>query len=171
MHYVIVNISCFLIFFLLYLVKRNFFPGEVIFYEGVMFVFYIGIFIQALLYFLRIKVAILSASLAFILFTSLVPTILDRSVSITVLTALDSCDKCHLENINHIFNKIYIDENKAIKKRLLEQIYSKNVELSEEKYSFTERGEKVYSLIIFFTKLLKIDNSYLSKSRWKNLKK
>ena len=41
---------------------------------------------------MRIRLPIASASLAFLLFTSLVPTILDRSVSITVLTALDDCD-------------------------------------------------------------------------------
>ena len=94
--------------FLLYLGKRNFFPGEIIFYEGILFVFFVGIVIQIVLYFFGIKVVILSASLAFVLFTSLVPTILDRSVSITVLTALVDCGKCHLKDINNIFNKIYI---------------------------------------------------------------
>ena len=151
--------------FLLYIVKRNFFPGEVIFYEGLFFVIYVGIFLQVILYFLRIRLPIATASLAFLLFISLVPTILDRSVSITVLTALDDCDNCRIQDIQDTFNKIYIIENQAVEKRLAEQIYSKNVVLSEERYSITPRGEMVYNSIKYFTELFAIDNSYLSKAK------
>ena len=151
--------------FLLYIVKRNFFPGEIIFYEGLFFVIYVGIFLQVILYYFRIRLPIVTASLAFLLFTSLVPTILDRSVSITVLTALDDCGNCRIQDIHDTFNKIYINEIRAVEKRLAEQIYSKNVLLSDDSYSFTSRGQMVYNSIKYFTKLFAIDNSYLSKAK------
>lgn len=164
MMYLIINIFSFFIIFLLYLCKRNFFPGDIIFYEGLLFALSIGGLLQFTLYIFKVKIPILSAVLTFMLFTSLIPTILDRSVSITVLTSVETCITCNIEEIEESFHEIYIIDNNAVKKRLMEQIYSKNIEMSGEQYLMTERGKLVYSTLKFLTLLFNINDDYLSRS-------
>ena len=145
-----------------YIAKRQFLPGDFIFYEGLMVGLIAGLIIQFCIAFFYAKIPILSSVLLFILFTSLGPTILDRSVSITVLAALKSCEVCSKNKIETQFVEIYLFKNQAIKKRLNEQIASGNIIKKQDSFSLTERGNFIFKIIQLATWIFKIPDTYLN---------
>ncbi len=164
MKYLIINLLIFILLLFLYFIKRHVFPGSILFYEGLIFGALVGILLQILLFFLKIHIPISSGILLFILFISIGPTILDRSVSITVLTSIKSCSDCSTNKIKEQFFKIYFEENKAIEKRLKEQVLSGNVNETNEKYNLSNRGVVVYEFLRYLTTLFNIKTGYFDES-------
>lgn len=141
--------------------KRHFFPSAIIFYEG---------FISSLLYLIFIlsfKCLDLDKSLIVfltcLLFWSLVPTIIDRSVSVTILGKLNINKYTSYEELNNDFTKVFINENDAIGKRLNEQIINGNVLKLNNKYILSKKGLSTKKSLFFLTKLFNINDSFSKK--------
>ena len=164
MKYIVANLITFILLILIYIIKRNFFPSDIIFYEGLVLALIAGLMIQLCFYFLSLKIINLSGVLLFVIFTSLGPSILYRSVSITVLTSLKNCQKCDRSTINKHFVEMYLVKNKAIDKRLSEQMASGNVIIKNGNFILTDRGNFVYSIIKFVTKTFNITDTYINAS-------
>lgn len=145
------------------IIKRKFFPSDIIFYEGIYMAF---IFCVLIFFFKKLnldKTVVLF--LISIYFWSIVPTILDRSVSITVLGSLSSSKQLTIEELNTQFISTYVYNNEAVKKRILEQKFNKNINLIDNKYSLTKKGDFTKKIIIFTTELFNISTDYISPNK------
>lgn len=160
--------SVLLIFFLFFFtIKRQLYPSSIIFYEGAIvgaiFILIIAIINQRFM-FLKIH-TLLPAFLLIILFNSIIPTILDRSVSITVLGTLNACEKnCNIEHLQSEFTRIYLKKNQSVKKRVNEQISSNNVKELDGIYSLTIKGEITLKIMSELTDLFNIKRSYIDQN-------
>lgn len=146
----------------LYAIKRHVAPSEVIFYEGLSFGVMAGAALYAVCQWLKLQAtSILPAILAFCLFVSLVPTILDRSVSITVLSSIERCSGCSIAEIETEFVEVYLTENQAIQKRINEQKISGSVEANGTRLHLTTRGEIILKIISFSTDFFNVERGYI----------
>lgn len=153
-------ILLFIIFLVIMIIKRKFFPSEIIFYEGIYMAF---IFCVLVFFFKKLNLdKTLVLFLISIYFWSIVPTILDRSVSITVLGSLSSSKQLTIEELNTQFIRTYVYDNEAVKKRILEQKFNKNINLIDNKYFLTKKGDFTKKIIIFTTELFNIPTDYIS---------
>lgn len=153
----------FLFFNLIYIIKRHFFPGKIIFYEAnfLLLILILIVFVFTINKKLNAEY-ILPAYLSSLLFISLVPTIIDRSVSITVLGSIAKYSQgTTIDSVKSNFNKIYIIKNEAVEKRIIEQLNSNNIYVKNKNYYLTRKGEIVVFSIKKFTKLYNIDTSYI----------
>lgn len=146
--YMLINVAGFLIIMVMYILKRHYIPSSSIFYEGIFFSVCLGVIIQVVIFiFIDKKIIILSAILAMILITSLIPTIVDRSVSVSVLKIVSVCNGCSKEIIETKFIGDYIGLDDAINKRLDEQLFIKNIKYDENNYLLTPRGRITLKII------------------------
>ena len=153
-------ILLFIIFLVIMIIKRKFLPSEIIFYEGIYMAF---IFCVLVFFFKKLNLdKTLVLFLISIYFWSIVPTILDRSVSITVLGSLSSSKQLTIEELNTQFIRTYVYDNEAVKKRILEQKFNKNINLIDNKYFLTKKGDFTKKIIIFTTELFNIPTDYIS---------
>lgn len=150
----------FLIYSIVMLIKRNIWPSTIIFYEGIIvafLLFTIIIFIQNKKHVERNIISLLIC----VLFWSLGPTILDRSVSITVIGSLRNQPKLITE-LDEIFVNLYVVENLAVKKRLYEQIESGNIEkVLNGKYRLTKKGFIIAEYIELLSVLFNVNQNLI----------
>tara|TARA_B100000795_G_C22798215_1_gene440462 strand:+ start:806 stop:1348 length:543 start_codon:yes stop_codon:yes gene_type:complete len=166
LHQLIASAISTLIFIFLFGLKRQFFPSDIIFYESILFS---GLFI-CILAILSFRLKIIKANMLFpsllliTLFNTLVPTILDRSVSITVLATLRNCNtECDQQYISREFQRVYLVDNSAINKRLLEQLSSGNIVLIDDAFELTKKGEFVLKTVSNLTDFFNIERSYIDQ--------
>ena len=155
------------IFIAFFAIKRQLLPASIIFYEGlifsIIFIFTIWLLLQK--YHLMENHTLLPAFLIILLFNSLIPTILDRSVSITVLATLNQCNReCSIEHLEKEFERVYLKKNQAVKKRVLEQISSKNVVEFNGRYNLTNQGKITFEVMNVLTDVFNIDRSYIDQN-------
>jgi hypothetical protein len=157
------SIIFFLVYNLIYILKRNFFPGKIIFYEAnLLLLILILICLLVSLYKKYETGFILPAYLSTLLFISLVPTIIDRSVSITVLGSIAKNQHgISMDSLKSDFIQIYVIKKDAVSKRIDEQLNSKNIKLENKNFLLTKKGKIVVFSIINFTKLYNIDTCYI----------
>jgi hypothetical protein len=105
----------------------------------------------------------LPAFLFYFLFVSLVPTIIDRSVSITVLGKLAKQGEqgASVDELQKHFTALYVDNGKAVKVRIHEQISAGNIELAGDRYKITKKGEGVVSALKAIGEWFNIDMLYI----------
>lgn len=151
----------FFVFILLMFFKRLLFPSQIIFYEGLIVCFLYFTFI------LWFKILTFDKSIILFLicvnFWSLVPTILDRSVSITILGNLKVDQSKTIVEIKEDFNEIYLVKNNSVKKRIDEQIASGNIIENNDGYQLTQRGNFNKKVLIFLTRFFRINESYITR--------
>jgi len=169
---IFISVFILTIFCLSYSFKRHFFPSEIVFYESVIFSFlfmvFITFFINCLFNFSVRKKLISSlypSFLLLILFNSLVPTILDRSVSITVIGTLkESSYPLSDEEIRYKFNQIYVVDQNAVGVRLREQLASGNIHKNEnEEYELTKKGRFTSDMLWLTTKFFNVNSAYIDQ--------
>ena len=109
--------------------------------------------------------ALYPSLLLLILFNSLVPTILDRSVSITVLGTLkESSRPLSEEEIGSTFNQIYVVDQNAVGVRLREQIANGNINKNEnETYELTKKGVFTSDMLSITTKIFNVNSAYIDQ--------
>jgi hypothetical protein len=90
-----------------------------------------------------------------------VPTLLDRSISLYILATIYAEKKINKEGVEDYFVKGFVKKNKAIDKRLQEQIFTKNIIINQDSYEITERGAIVNKLNIFLSNIYNTDKNYL----------
>ncbi len=147
-------------YILLMIIKRHAFPSEIVFYEGIIIAF----FYYTILYYKYFSIEkCLIGFLICLNFWALIPTIIDRSVSITVLGSLRSGPKTSNE-LKNLFIKKYVYENDAVAKRLLEQTSNGNVQIgANDKYILTTKGSFVSKVIEIFAVIFNVDKDFIKK--------
>lgn len=115
--------------------------------------------------------SLLPGLLIYMLFISLVPTIIDRSVSITVLGKLAQCGDqgATLEEINKHFLDLYVGDGKAVKVRLKEQLVSGNIINDNLSYRLTNKGEAIVTILHRIGRIYSINMSYINGGGPKSL--
>tara|TARA_B110000908_G_C10153976_1_gene402740 strand:- start:378 stop:647 length:270 start_codon:yes stop_codon:yes gene_type:complete len=88
---------------------------------------------------------------------------LDRSVSITVLGKLSENENYSLVELNNDFKDTYVYRNKAVEKRIVEQVYNGNVNQIDGNYSLSKKGVLTKNTILYLTKIFNIDDSYIKR--------
>lgn len=154
---------------------RQLFGGDIIFFEAVLFgVLFFGLCLTGCLIatacrlrcsaLQAIFISLAPAFLAYSLFVSLVPTIIDRSVSVTVLgkLALEGSQGATEDDLQQHFLSLYVSGGKAVRVRLNEQLRSGNVEATAGRYQITPRGERVVGILKRIGEAFKIDMAYVS---------
>ena len=154
-------IFLFTFFLIIMFFKRILFPSDIIFYEGLISSFIYSILILLTRVINLDKTIILF--LACVLFWSLGPTILDRSVSITIIGKLDEKKAVSLLDLNEDFKDVYLIKNNAVLKRLDEQIKTGNVEFINGKYKLTKKGVFSKRALKWFTNFYNIDSTMVTK--------
>ena len=151
----------FLSYILIMILKRNTFPSVIVFYEGII----VSVILCVCIYFFKFLKFDHSIILFFICiyFWSLGPTILDRSVSITVLGKLSENENYSLVELNNDFKDTYVYRNKAVEKRIVEQVYNGNVNQIDGNYSLSKKGVLTKNTILYLTKIFNIDDSYIKR--------
>ena len=94
-----------------------------------------------------------------------VPTLLDRSISLYILATISEERKINKEEIENYFVSGFVLKNKAIDKRLDEQIFTKNIIINNNNYEITNRGKVVNKLNIFFSNIYNTDKNYLQPTK------
>lgn len=148
-------------FIIIMVFKRQFFPSQIIFYEGLMSSFFYFMLIFLIKY-LDLDKSIILFLICF-LFWSLIPTIVERSVSVTILGKLDTANYKSYNELSKDFSKVYLEDNDAIGKRLFEQIRNGNVIKKNNKYILSGKGLSTKKSFFFITKIFNINNSLLEK--------
>ena len=154
-------IFLFTFFLIIMFFKRMIFPSDIIFYEGIIssFIFSISILLSRIINLDKTIVLFLTC----VLFWSLGPTILDRSVSITIIGKLDEKKAVSLLDLNEDFKNVYLIKNNAVLKRLDEQIETGNVEFINGKYKLTKKGVFSKRALKWFTDFYNIDSNMINK--------
>jgi hypothetical protein len=89
-----------------------------------------------------------------------IPTLLDRSISLYILATIYENEKMRKEEIDEYFISGFVLKNNATKKRLDEQILSKNIILNNEDYVITNNGKFIHKLNIIFSNIYKTNQNY-----------
>ena len=169
---IFISVFILIIFCFSYALKRHIFPSEIVFYESILFSFLFMFFVGILLkYFFnfsekyKLFSSLYPSFLLLILFNSLVPTILDRSVSITVIGTLkDSHHPLSEEEIRDRFNQVYVVNQNAVGVRLREQMASGNIYMNEnEEYELTKKGVFTSDILLITTKFFNVNSSYIDQ--------
>ena len=168
---IICSIIILFLWSIVYAIKRNIFPNDIVFYESILFSFF---FFLILFLFLKsfeirfnkiISYSILPSFLLVTLFNAMVPTILDRSVSITVLGTLKKSESSvGIDHINKSFQQIYVINENAVEIRLKEQIANGNVVQNDfDEYALTRKGEFITDVMLYLTNIYNLNNSYVDQ--------
>ena len=102
-----------------------------------------------------------------ILFWSLGPTIIDRSLSVNVLGTLYLSEKpLSIDDLNWSLYTNYMNQSFQAQKRVEEQLYLGNImESSNKKYVLTKKGLRTAKLNLFLTKFFNLDTSSSSPKK------
>ena len=153
-----------LIFHIILITKRSFFPNNIFFYESIMLLFIFSIFLFVINKFgffikqINITNNINSVLLFFFLnysFLITLPTLSNRSISIFLLNYIEENEKNLLQE-NKLINE-YIYETMPIKQRINEQLIIKNISKEGEKYKITERGRLTIKLMSHLNNLYSVN--------------
>lgn len=168
----IISILILLVYVILYALKRHLFPSEIIFFEGIIFSIFLIILLFIFTYFFLesnlqryVVESLLASFLLITLFNSLIPTILDRSVSITVLGTLKKSSHPISEiQIDKSFNEIYVIQEDAVAIRLKEQLASGNVRIDESgNYILTKKGIFVSDVLFYTSKFFNVNTAFIDQ--------
>ncbi|MGI9461041.1 MAG: hypothetical protein ACR2NY_00490 [Alphaproteobacteria bacterium] len=166
------------------------FDNDLLFYRGMKVILVSQIFLLGLLFFFDkiinqhqntkinqlltlaplkphiIAIVLVGASIN-VCFHSVVPTIIDRSISVFLLGFTHNLEKnnqtANIDNWRQGFDKIYADDYQAIERRLEEQIRSGNViTTSNGTIMLTNKGKQFLIAAAYLNKLLGIDNKHVN---------
>jgi hypothetical protein len=170
--YSFILFSLYLIFFILF---RRVEPSGIIFYQGLLTIFFIAFLSIFFLIFAHLKrleyldkqfsdlfkISIVIFILFSYSFHITIPSLLDRSISLFMIAVTEKKPGLQIEEFRYLFYKNFLIDNKAIEKRLDEQIVSGNMYLNNNSYYLTEKGRQIQSLNIFFVKTFNADDRYI----------
>ena len=155
----------FIFFLIVYYVKRNYFPSQIIYNEGV-YLSIICSFIYSLpLLIKKIHNCFLILILVFLInysFIATFPTLIDRSISIMILKTLDkkSLEINEIKN-NYTLNYSNYKNTFQVDKRLEEQKNLNNIDIDlENKYFLTKRGKRFLRITDIIKNVFNINESY-----------
>jgi len=173
--------ASFVFFILVYAIKRHLFPSPIIFYEGIIVaavtasIFCLSYFVVTYRnasdrYVVRGSVFLLLASLSLnYAFIVTFPALLDRSISMTLLSVVDQvpAGKISIESLNDEFIRIYVAGDTQTRKRVEEQVATGNFHVKDGYIEITERGRRFASAFRIMATLFNLTRTYVDA----NLKK
>lgn len=168
---IICSVIILIIFCIIFAIKRNIIPGDIIFYESFQIAF-VYIFILFLISNFTImfpkkfiETTLYSSFLLIILFNVTIPTILDRSVSVTVIGSLKkSAVPLSLEEIRNNFQEIYVLQQDAVNIRLKEQIANGNIQRNDEgNFYLTKKGEFISQIMLGMSNAFNVNTAYIDQ--------
>ncbi len=100
-----------------------------------------------------------------IMFFTLVPVTIERSVSVYMLGYLDKNSNVILTDsqLSDAFVKQYVKDDKAMDKRLNEQIYSGNVSSRSGGYIITERGKSLVNIFLIIARIFNVNTKIIKE--------
>ena len=150
--YVVIYLLCSVVFVLLF--HTSLFQSmEVLMYRGIVFIFMAGVLAAVLMFLCKQKweslfdfkdviLMFLGFCCVNMVFFTLVPVTVERSVSVFTLSYMEENPGVYtVEDMEDIFQEKYVCEFKAFDKRFTEQIVSGNVEKTQEGYVLNDRGK------------------------------
>lgn len=155
-------------FQILYILKRWLSPAPIIFYEGLLLAIYffvlglVGTVIARKLH-RRLTAywipAVIAAFLFNYAFVITIPSLLDRSISITLIGAVaEGGDKgVTFDALNRLFFESYMDGDRQVRKRLTEQMAGNHIVEHDGSYSLTPKGRFIFETNLFLARLYRID--------------
>ena len=168
--YFFLTLTFFLLFNLIFVTIRIFFASGIIFYQGLFSIVVTSLIIAPIFFiYKKFTLEIFGYFLFSIMFCYsfliTVPTLLDRSISLYILATISEERKINKEEIENYFVSGFVLKNKAIDKRLDEQIFTKNIIINNNNYEITNRGKVVNKLNIFFSNIYNTDKNYLQPTK------
>ena len=152
----LVAVIFFIVFLATLIIKRKIYPAPIIYYEGI----WIIVIMTALVVGGGLLLALLTSSsrtfASYIIlgvfvgaagsyaFHITIPTLLDRSISMFILALLDSSDLT-MSEIQCNFVKQFVIKNKAIEKRVREQVATGNIRVEDGRLQITDQGKTLTS--------------------------
>lgn len=160
-----------IIFCIIFAMKRHLIPADIIFYESfiVAFLYVLIIFLLSRLKNIMfgdlIKKSLYSSFLLIVLFNATIPTILDRSVSVTVIGSLKkSGTPLTIEQIRADFQQVYVVQQDAVNIRLKEQIASGNIQINDQgKFFLTNKGEVTSDIMMLVSSMFNVNKAYIDQ--------
>ena len=154
----------FTIFILTLIITRQIYADGILFYQGIVVAVLLvtGIFLINLLKIknLDINNALFSSFLLMVLFNSLVPTIVDRSISVAVISIIKEEKIASKGYIEDKFKEKFFQVGE-INKRIYEQEISGNIDNINGNYVLTFRGKLVYRSFEIIQKLFKTNKNLI----------
>ena len=159
--YILSLIVSVIVFLFIMIIKRHTFPSTIVYYEGIYIaLIYFSILYLSLSNIFTIEKCIIGFLICFN-FWALVPTIIDRSVSITVLGSLRN-QQLDFEEVNSNFINKYVYKNSAVKKRLVEQVSNGNIILdSNNYYTLTNKGLFTAKTVELMAKIFNVNDDFI----------
>jgi len=158
----VAGIAAFLQFFTLIFINLAYLDALPYFYNGVLYILLASLVVAGFLYWRRLlqsyKIVLLSFAIVVNLsYFALIPTIVDRSISVFVLNELESGPKT-LEELELAFVEDFVRAGEAVSKRLSEQELSGNLRRREDgSFELTVSGRGSVSLFRFLGRLYNTD--------------
>ena len=169
------SISLFVAFLAIYIGQRHIYRESIVFYNGIfcLFIFtliatciwiYAAINRREYNYFLEnFLYAMLVSFLFSYSFIITIPSLLDRSISLYILSSIvEAGDSGASKNqIDDWFARGFIARNDAVAKRLHEQIITGNIIFLDGQYKITKRGVFTYDVYKAMVSIFKTDSRYV----------
>jgi hypothetical protein len=165
------SVLMFLLNVLVFIVFRQLTPSPVIFYQGlivmlVMVFLYLAFYIAVQSKFkLNFKEAvpfsIIISSLLFYSFHITVPSLLDRSISLYIIALTGKHGRIMVNDYHRHFISGFIEGNKAIEKRIEEQVLTGNLVVESGYYKLTSRGQRLQEINNILVSVFNTDARYV----------
>jgi len=146
---------------------------DVLFYRGIGLLMISSVFLLVIMLFYKkisndlftIRDIILALVLFFcvnLTFFTHLPVTAERSISVFLLDYFNKNSDRYLtkEEVTKIFIDKYLYEDKAIEKRLREQIFSGNISQEGEKYKISTQGKNLMKFYKLITAIFKINKTF-----------
>ncbi|MFO1429593.1 MAG: hypothetical protein U1F76_05545 [Candidatus Competibacteraceae bacterium] len=149
----------FIVFVLILIVKRKIYPSPIIYFEGILIIVFMTILAIGFSFLIGAVTAKSKAFSSYIIlgvllgavgsyaFHITLPTTLDRSISVFMLSLLRSKD-LNVPEIQCNFVKQFVIDSKGIDRRVKEQLVTGNIIENNERFHITDRGKGLVSLWI-----------------------
>lgn len=153
-------------------ISTFFYKGILIVFISILFQYFFLYLLNKLNYFLlnilHIHIVSISTFCFILLLHTLILTSLDRAISVYFISLMNY-EKNGLtsKEIKTSFYEEYFEREKAIERRIKEQLITGNIVKRDEKYFITERGETTFKIFVVLSKLFNIKNNYLPNYKFK----
>ena len=145
------------------------------FYKGLLITF-LSLFFQIFILIILVKYklflinklhVVISGSLTLcftLMLHTLILTSLDRAISVYFISMMnDNNISLSKEEIKKKFFIEYFESDQAIERRIEEQLITGNIEEINNKYIITQRGERIFVMFKYLSKIFNIKNNYVPK--------
>lgn len=169
----------FVFFLVIYVLKRHLSPASIIFYEGIgIGAVSAALFVALFRYITSFRplspVALKGIFLPFVslfllnyAFIITFPTLLDRSISITLISVLDKAPEGRLtvSELNNAFLTRYVAGDTQTKKRISEQVATGNMRIDNDVVEITPRGRFFAQIHRLMARAFNIPRTYVEAER------